>query len=62
MKVIKKYRSRTKRPRGSHTGCVFETPNLESPAASTAFIENSLLVAASIPNGCQKQRSESSET
>jgi len=54
MKVIKKYRSRTKRPRGSHTGCVFETPNLESPAASTAFIENSLLVAVSIPNGCQK--------
>ena len=36
--------------------------NPDSPAASTTFVANSRFVAASLPGGRQKQRSESSET
>ena len=36
--------------------------NLDSPAASTAFVANSRFVAATLHVGRQKQRSESSET
>jgi len=46
MKIPKNIFGRTKRPRGTHVGCVFETLDPESPAASTAFVANSLLQLA----------------